>query len=490
MASNSTLDQTPELPDFYLPFGGKLDPENRWIKLAELMPWGLVELCYAESLAEGEMGAPSLSGRVAYGAQIIKERLGITDEEVVKQIRENPYLQIFLGFTEFLKSAPFDDSMMVHFRKRFTPEHHQRINEELIPAPEDNGEEPPTHDGQLLIDASCAPSDIKYPTDLGLLNDAREKTEGIIDLFHAAMVARATAQEQPLPKKPRTYRQIARKGFLNISMAKGVTAKKRRAEIRRQLGHLRRNRASIAKMLEQHPDLLTLLNSYSYRCLLVIGTIYAQQKEMFDLKTKRVDDRIVSLSQPHVRPIIRGKAGKKVEFGAKISLSHRPGGYVNLHRVSWDAYNESGDLTEQVEHYYARYGYYPESVHADKIYLTKANRAYCKEKGIRLSGKPLGRPKKETEGNKEELAREKEQRRQDDLDRIPVEGKFGIAKRKGTLDRIMGKLSQTSESIIHVAIVVLNLDQKLRELLYRLIFALRISFSGLQLRSVRQIAIQ
>jgi len=480
MASNSTLNQTPELPNFYLPFGGKLDVENRWIKLSSLMPWDLIEACYAESLADGKIGAPAHSGRVAYGAQIIKEKLGITDREVVEQVSENPYLQIFLGYTEFLKEPPFDASMMVHFRNRFTAKHHQRINEELIPSPEHDDEDPPSHSGKLLVDATCTPADIKYPTDLGLLNDARQKTEDIIDLFHDKIVARALAQGLAAPKKPRTYRKRARKGYLSISMAKSVGAKKRRAEIRKQLGYVRRNRGHISQMLEAHPDLLTLLDNATYKKLLVIGTVYEQQKEMHELRAKRVNDRIVSLSQPHIRPIIRGKAGKKVEFGAKISLSHRPGGYVTLHRISWDAYNESGDLIEQIEYYYARYGCYPESVHADKIYLTKANRAYCKERGIRLSGKPLGRPKKETEANKAELEQERAQRRQDDLDRIPVEGKFGIAKRKGSLDRVMTKLSRTSESLIHVAIVVLNLDQKLRELLYALRSILNRSYYSLK----------
>jgi len=75
-----------------------------------------------------------------------------------------------------------------------------------------------------------------------------------------------------------------------------------------------------------------------------------------------------------------------------------PLGYVSLDRLSWDAYNESGDLVDQLESYRKRFGYYPASVHADRIYCT-----YCKEKGIRLSGRPLGRPKKATVQNQAEL---------------------------------------------------------------------------------------
>ena len=471
-----TTDTTLEIPDFYLPFGGKLLANNRWVHLAKIVPWELVETCYEENLTQTGMGAPPLSGRVAYGALIIKERLGITDAETVAQITENPYLQYFLGFSELLKSGPFDESMMVYFRSRFTQEHLITLNEEIIATEvvdkkeeDDEEDEPPSHSGKLLVDATCTPADIKFPTDLGLLNEAREKTEQIIDDLHAEVLAR-NPEGSPTPKKVRTYRLEARKKFLKIAKSKKPGYQKIRKSIRQQLGYVRRNLKYIETMCSEREGFLKVLDGYRYKCLLVIQTLYAQQLEMYKNRTHSVADRIVSISQPHVRPIVRGKAGKKVEFGAKVSISHRDGGYVSIDRLSWDAYNESSDLIAQIENYYARYGYYPQSVHADQIYQNRENRAYCKEKGIRLAGKPLGRPRKETAENREELQKEKLQRRQDEIDRIPVEGKFGNAKRKGTLQRIMAKLSHTSESVIHIGFTVLNLDQKLRELLYTLIF--------------------
>jgi hypothetical protein len=167
-----------------------------------------------------------------------------------------------------------------------------------------------------------------------------------------------------------------------------------------------------------------------------------------------------------VRPIVRGKAGKKVEFGAKVSISHLKDGYVVVDRLSWDAYNEGADLIGQIENYKERFGHHPASVHADTIYRTRENLAYCKERGIRLSGKPLGRPKKETVENQEALRAQKKQRRQDEIDRIPVEGKFGNAKRKGTLNRIMARLARNSQSVIHLGFIVLNLDHWLRAVLF------------------------
>jgi hypothetical protein len=467
-----------EFVNFYLPFNGRLKASNRWAKLSEIVPWDVVERCYAESFARTGMGAPAKSGRIAYGALLIKERFGITDEETVEQVMENPYLQYFLGLNELQQKPLFDPSMMVHFRSRFTAEHHQLINSKIIsqasgstpnePSGTQNdaidGDTPPNC-GKLLVDATCVPADIRYPTDLGLLNEARAKTEAMIDQFHYGITQAAVCAV----KKPRTYRQKARKQYLIVAKQKKPGAKKVRKAIGQQLNYLKRNFRHLSHMTGSHPGMLGLLSDYDYKCLLAIHTLYDQQRQMHTQRVHSVADRIVSISQPHVRPIVRGKAGKKVEFGAKASISHQKDGYVSLDTLSWDAYNESSDLPKQIESYKRRFGYYPCSIHADMIYRTRENRNYCKDLGIRMSGKPLGRPKKATAKNKNELKLEKLQQRQDERDRIPVEGKFGNCKRKGTLGRIMAKLSHTSESVIHVGIIVLNLDKRLAELLLRLL---------------------
>ena len=102
--------------DFFLPFGGKLSGDNRWIKLSELIPWNELKDDYAAQFCRG-FGAPAKPFRMALGGLIIKARQGFTDEELVEQIKENPYLQFFIGLEAFQYSAPFDRSMMVYFRK-------------------------------------------------------------------------------------------------------------------------------------------------------------------------------------------------------------------------------------------------------------------------------------------------------------------------------------------------------------------------------------
>ena len=132
-------------------------------------------------------------------------------------------------------------------------------------------------------------------------------------------------------------------------------------------------------------------------------------------------------------------------------------GFARLNNISWDAYNESSDLIWQVESYKEHFGYYPEAVIGDPIYGTKANRGYLKERSIRYCGKPLGRPRKQTEENREELQKEKRRRKQEYKERIVIEGKFGQGKNGYRLNLIKAKLRKTSESWIACIFFVMNI---------------------------------
>ena len=296
------------------------------------------------------------------------------------------------------------------------------------------------------MDASCVPADIHYPTDLGLLNKAREKTEEIIDILWSH---RSNMDEKV---KPRTYREDGRKSFLSIVLQKRASKKKKRQVLDKQLNSVRRNLQSINE-LKKHAE-LSLLKPSLYRDLLVIGTLYQQQQYMYDNKVMSVNDRIVSIHQPHIRPIVRGKAGAHTEFGTKISISVVDG-WSFLDTINFDAYNEGTELISQIEQYKDRFGYYPESAHADKIYRNKKNRAYCKKHGIRISGPCLGRPPKDVKLRKEQ----KEIQRQDEAVRNAVEGRFGVAKRRYKLDRIFTKIKASSETLIALIFMVMNLDK-------------------------------
>jgi hypothetical protein len=178
-----------------------------------------------------------------------------------------------------------------------------------------------------------------------------------------------------------------------------------------------------------------------------IRKVYEQQKFMYVQQTHSIEDRIVSLSRPFIRPIVRGKAGKPVEFGAKLDISVSDG-WTRLEVLSFDAYNEALNLKGMVERYRARTGRYPSRILADKIYRNRDNLAFCKLHHIRLSGPALGRPKKDE-------SRDKKQDYRDECERVEVERRFSLAKRKCG----MGKLEETISHSIAMSVIVLNLRE-------------------------------
>jgi hypothetical protein len=251
-----------------------------------------------------------------------------------------------------------------------------------------------------------------------------------------------------------------------------VRQKTLRKAIRKQLGYLRRNLKHVEKQCVKVS--LSELSNRQYKTLLVISEIYRQQQWMYDHKSRRIDDRIVSINKPHVRPIKRGKAGSDVEFGAKVSASVVDG-FIFVDRISWDNFNESKELIDQIEAYKRMFGHFPESVHADKIYRNRDNLRYCKKYKIRLSGPRLGRPPKLTEENKEKIKALKKLAHQDEIDRIAIEGKFGLGKRRYGLGRIMTKLNDTSKTEIVMSFLVMNLERWLKAIfltLFRLFYGL------------------
>jgi IS5 family transposase len=454
-------EQQLKFDNFYLPFGGKLRKDNRWVQLAQAIPWELLETKYARKFASNGMGAPAKPVRMALGALIIKEKCGYSDEELVEQIRENHYLQYFIGLPEYRDETPFDPSMMVYFRKRFDAKTLQEINEIICgvkPKEEsnDSGQDktPPDPSGKnnkgiLIVDATCAPADIRYPTDCSLLNEAREKLEAMIDDLY-----------EPFKKqmvKPRTYRKKARKDFLNFTKSKRPKPNAIRRANGKQLQYVRRDLKTINKLLVKNAG---RLSDKQRNELEVIQKLYQQQKEMYDTKTHRVEDRIVSISQPHVRPIVRGKVTADTEFGAKVAVS-LVNGYAFVDKLSWDNFHEGVELKDCIEKYYQRFGFYPKVIAADKLYRNRDNFQICKQHGIHLSGPKLGRPLKQLD------KRQRQQERFYEKIRNAIEGKFGEGKRCYGLDRIMARLKETSECVIMLQFLVMNLKQRLRVLLSR-----------------------
>ena len=475
------------LAGFEHPFDRELDPCNRWVVLSRMIPWDEICGIYHKRVGISSTGRPGLSPRVAIGALIIKYMCNLDDRETVEQITENLYMQYFLGYPSFTTQRPFDASLFVELRKRLGFEAINAINERIVslktqllekPPEEDSGKDDPTstgdvsqkestteagekknteNRGRILFDATACPQEIAYPTDLTLLSDAREVSERLIDQLYVTTLHKI---------KPRTYRKIARKEYLKTVQNKNKTKKEIRQAVRKQLGYLQRNINSIHKLLDGYHHVFPL-EGKDLKYFYVIQTLFAQQLEMYKSRTHSVEHRIVSIHQPHVRPIVRGKSQSKVEFGSKIHVSLIDG-ISFLDELSWDAFNEGSQMEEYVEKYRKRFGCYPREVLADKIYCTRNNRQMLKEKGIKLIAKPLGRPSAVSI-------------HVSPGERNPIEGKFGQAKTGYGLNRIKARLQQTSESWIAGIFLVLNLVKLAGAALSCLILNLRYSFSAMML---------
>lgn len=483
-----------------MPFEFIPDPNNRWVRLANLIPWEELEVLSGYRNHFGTTGNPALPFRVALGALLVQARLDLTDEEIVEQIKENPYIQFFLGFEGYRsEKRPFDPSMMVHFRKRLDAEtlkvldlriyEKRRELEEaeatkateaaeaaetakVNDAPRESdsggraeGTEPceirgsspetagaPLPEGTLILDATCVPMDITYPTDLKLLVAAREGAERLIDELWKRCGKRGET-------KPRTHRRIASCHGAVACRQRNLGGKKLRRALKKQLSFLGRDLRIIDELLASLPsdEVPASLNDRQVKRLCTIRAIHSQQKHMLDTDARRVDHRIVSLSKPYVRPIVRGKAGAKVEFGAKLLVAVEKG-HSFLVASSWDNFNEGALFVKGCEGYLERNGVWPEVVCADMIFRTRANLSWCRQRGIRLSGPSLGRPPLD----QEKLAERKRLERLDASRRNEVEGIFGEGKRRYGLDLIRGKLAETSESLIALRFMIMNLWRMLR----------------------------
>jgi len=447
------------LTGFETPFSHSLRPDNRWIALSHQIPWDSLVSVYSSEMNNDRTGAGGINPRVVLGALIIKHICNLSDRETVLQIQENMYMQYFIGYSSFSDEEPFDASLFVDIRKRLGLTQLNALNEKIVelsrvrhvvtddedPKPSDsdiaNTSDVPkeasvevTHKGKLIVDATACPQDIAYPTDLNLLNDARMKSEELIDFLYTPELH---------GKKPRTYRELARKRYLQTAQKKKKSKKVVRCALRKQLSYLGRNLRSIDKLLDAY-DLMPF-DAHQCKYMFVIRTLYDQQKQMYDSKTHSVEDRIVKI---------------------QVSLMD---GYAFLDDLSWDAFNEGTRLISSIEKYKARFGYYPQQVAADKIYCNRENRRILKELGIELRAKALGRP------------RAADEKHVSPGERNSIEGKFGQAKTAYGMDRIRARLPQTSESWIAAIILVLNLVRLTRAVPYALLTRI-ITYSAKDIR--------
>lgn len=482
------------ISEFKTPFNTSLLTDNRWIKLASIVPWETFANLYI-SLMNTSQGRPGISPRIVLGALIIKHKENLSDEKTILAIQENIYMQFFVGLEGFQTHKIFDPSLFVTIRKRIGKTAFDDLNTQLIKSlshkkdvknnlKKKEGENHPPNSGKLQADATVADQYITFPTDAKLLNSSRKKLDEMIDkLYH---------YHDKKIVKPRTYKRTLDTAFLNYSKKKNKSKSIHRKMKRKLLESVNRNLNFVKNLL---PDNTVLAMGKQYplsqkdiALLEIIKTLYEQQKQMYDTNTNTCKERIVSIYQAHVRPILRGKQNARVEFGAKLGVS-LDNGFAYLNHLSWNAYHEGKDLINQVEQYFKIHGYYPDLVQVDKAYSTRENRKWLKERNIRITAPQLGRkPKKEINQY------QKAKRKKEASERNHIEAKFGQGKNGYNLNKIRAKLKTTSESWVSCIFFVMNLINYQKKssftiLFYKLINEIQLLIKGRALQDNKSLFI-
>ena len=416
--------------------GTSLSPDNEWVKLASLIPWQKLDEAY-QSVFNKSAGRAAKPFRELYGAELIKQRTHLSDAKLVEAIRDTPAFQYFMGRTRYEAKIPFNASTLTYFRRRaskisdlirniITDEVREKL-EAIVPG---------AH--VLITDATAVPIKIQFPQDASLLNKSRLNLEEmVLKMAQGLQVA-----------IPRTYKRLAKATWTEYSRHPGRQAKARRKQIKAQLQYIRRDLRYVDELLSQGGE--AHLTEWQINRLAVVRKVYEQQRYMYDNKTHSVPDRIVSLSQPYIHPIVRGKAKARVEFGAKIDCSILDG-VIDVERFDFESFNESTDLAATLDHCWDTLGQYPDEVLADTLYRIRANIALCKELGIKLSGPKLGRRPKHVDANQRKLDTDAENRRG------AIERKFAFLKGSLGLDLVNTRTAESLVVEVDSAIVLANL---------------------------------
>lgn len=463
-----------------------LDKTNRWVWLGDHLPWAEYEKLYGQTLNNQTAGASGKPARMVIGAMIVKHITRLSDQDTIEMIQENPYMQYLCGLGEFTDQPIFDSSLFVDLRKRISADDINKMTEALLKREQqmkeemrkhkedearDRGGEPPAapavdenaaaftdskgreHKGVLKIDATCADAEVRYPVDVDIIDDGCR----VMDRF-----IRRICKADSIPV-PYTYYGKARNAYRYLVKMKKKGGKLVKDTIEQMLSCLHRDILTLIDLTAgEFRYRLDCLRKDQRRILDATMKMYFQQEQMFRTGEHRCKDRIVSIFQPHVRPIVRGKASAKVEFGAKIGVSIVEG-YNFIDHHSWDAYNEGADLQLQIDKYKERFGCLPATILADKIYMNRANRAILKDLEIKNYCKPLGRPPKEPPSPERQamMAKAVGQRNE-------IECSFGTGKRVYQANDIRAKLPETAECWTGMCYFAKNVMKFFRELCHTL----------------------
>jgi transposase, IS5 family len=357
-----------------------LNPTNRWVQLAHILPWSDLIEAFEKKINVLE-NSKEYNSRVVIGTLIIKEKLRISDEEAIQIISENPYMQYFLGLEFYTPEAMSSLLSLIEFSESVDKDVYNELRSYILARAStkislEKSNKKSDLLGNLKIVQTEAEQHIKFPIDLELVNAAREQTEDIIDLLYDIV-------RDELPVKPRTYRKVTTQRLNAFLKSGDRSISEARKMLRVLLNCLNRNLLYVDNLLDMLPQEFPLKSSYQKQ-LWVVHTLFAQQKQMYDENVFNCEDQIIDLDKPNLRPVKQELLGKKIEFGSQLRLTLLDGVTVNKSSSTASSNVDNAELIMQAETYRLLVGVYPQRIEADKSYTSSTSRKWCKKNGIRL----------------------------------------------------------------------------------------------------------
>lgn len=425
------------------PYSGQIDRDNRWIKLSGLVPWEEMDTIYRRYFEDSKHTIIKCS-RLILGLMLGQMLLELGDRPIVEYFHENPYFQYFCGQNTFVvksKKAIIHHSLLSKRRKRLGKAYVAQFEREVLEALKQKGL---IKGRKLILDATVFPANITYPNDVKLLNTVREYLcKTILDVKNTCD-----------PKgRIRTVRRTARKVYLNFQKTNRKSTSFIRNTRNKMIRYVRRNIRQLETVLERAHGLKSWQRKQIEARLCVAKEILAQQIHMATTRGRHVANRIVSFYSPDVRPMVRGKEGKAVEFGPKAHVA-LVDGYAFLDDAQYDSFHEGIQLEASLNHHEDRFQKQPDLVLADQLYANRKNRALLEDKGIDHAFKRMGRPPNESQEDKRHHRRQFKQKQGQ---RNHVEATFGHLKGRFNLDKIKWTVPGGETMQIQLGLIAFNL---------------------------------
>ena len=435
------------------PYSTHLDETNKWLKLARMVPWAELDTLY-RTYFDPKNRSTTKGCRLILGLFLGQMLMEMSDRKIVEHFHENPYFQYFCGLDSFAikgKRTVVHPSLLSKRRRRLGPTYMVEFEHKILFHLHKKGL---VKGDKLLLDATVFPANITYPNDVKLLNTARDTLcTAILNVKNSLDPSR----------KIRTYRRGAKRLALQFQKTRRKTKAYIRKTRNQMLRYLKRNIGQLEHLIieadawltsKARPLPLAVFRKINAK-LKIAKAIYEQQLDMATTRGKRTANRIVSFHQPDIRPVIRGKEGKHVEFGTKSHVA-LVDGYAILEHTQFNAYHEGNRLERSVEKHRKLFGKHPKLVLADQLYATRSNRKWLHDHAIEHGFKLIGRP---PDILPEDRRRQRRVLKRRQSQRNAIEGLFGHVKNHLNLDKCRWSVPGGSELQVRLGLIAFNLNK-------------------------------